>query len=1013
MIKPIHCLLIFFISFESLAQDLTISNLGLPPIKTYVGSDYEGFDQVWDVIQNDNGLMYISTTTAIHEFDGLQWRRIETPGNRFGRCFTKSTSGKIYLGGGGASPLLGYLAPDSLGQIVFHDLSDKFDPFWDMGILEFVKSHNGILYAGTQSGVLVMDEITEIIRYFHIGEKSYPNFVLNNEMHFVAPSHGVLRMGDTLELAPNGESLKNMAVSDVVVKKDRATVISPNSGLYQYSYDSTFRIDAFDEEWLIANYPYKAAKLSNEYNVICFLKSGMVITDSNWKPVLWLGEHEGVNNQVHKAFLDANNNLWLATNVGLSLINLNAGFTTFNEENGLKGTVFSMIEMDDYFYAGTSTGLYQKAKKMNPLSTTDNHFQLVDNSGIYNYHILKHPTVPLVKAYESIGQIRNGSFVSLIEGSSQRSAIVYLSENTALTTGDNANTLELFQFDGNTWKYKKSIPNDVLPRYLFFMTVDQTNNFIWGYNAEQLVAFRLNEDLTEVEYFKEYTDAQTLPGVQKIQIRKVADETLFLTKNGIYTFDQGTDAFTKDNRFGNYFDEDGLYYLNKQNDSLYWYHKDLPERGYLATKENDQVEANSRVGNVIKGTIQSFLLDEQNNMWFGGKGAYIFNSSKKEPSGFAFPPAVRKVELISGEDSTIFSGLFPNGTDWTASPTDTYEFPSIKNAFRFEYSLADYRTYSPKSFQYQLVGFDKEWSEWSDKNQKEYTNLPPGDYEFQVRARNIFGDLSDIGRFPFSISKPWHLTAVAFALYGTLSIGFIILIVRINTKRLRIQNQKLEQIVEERTAEILKQNEIISKSLEERESLLKEIHHRVKNNLQIIASLLYLQSGRFDDADFKKVLEEGQGRVRSMALIHQKLYENDDLKSIPFGEYLQELLREIQTSFGSTAENVKLEIETDMIHFDVETAIPLGLIVNELATNAFKYAYDGKKQGTFHISLINNGGQYVLTVSDNGKGMPDEVNTRKSKSLGLRLVKMLSIQLEGEYAFNSSNGTKFELRFAA
>ncbi len=214
--------------------------------------------------------------------------------------------------------------------------------------------------------------------------------------------------------------------------------------------------------------------------------------------------------------------------------------------------------------------------------------------------------------------------------------------------------------------------------------------------------------------------------------------------------------------------------------------------------------------------------------------------------------------------------------------------------------------------------------------------------------------------------------------------------------------------------EISEKNVQLGKALSERESLLKEIHHRVKNNLQVIASLLYLQSDKTDDVSVKKLLEEGQGRVRSMALIHQKLYENEDLKHIPFEEYLGELVGEIQKTFGARAEAVALEIEAKGIQFDVDTAVPLGLIINELSTNAFKYAYTDKMGGaSFSVKLKQHEGQYEMTVSDNGLGIPDEaLNATQSSSLGLRLTRMLSDQLEGEYAFDNSEGTRFELKFA-
>ncbi len=212
---------------------------------------------------------------------------------------------------------------------------------------------------------------------------------------------------------------------------------------------------------------------------------------------------------------------------------------------------------------------------------------------------------------------------------------------------------------------------------------------------------------------------------------------------------------------------------------------------------------------------------------------------------------------------------------------------------------------------------------------------------------------------------------------------------------------------------IEEQRDMISKNLEERETLLKEIHHRVKNNLQIIANLLYLQSSKAEDENIKDVLEEGQGRVRSMSLIHQKLYENDDLKSIPFEEYLMELVQEIQNSFGDEGSKVKINIQAQQVFFDVENAVPLGLIINELTTNTFKYAFDGKKKGEYNIYLTREDGHYELHVSDNGKGLPEEIDIRKTRSLGLRLVRVLSNQLEGQYHFENDGGMNFKLRFAA
>jgi two-component sensor histidine kinase len=233
-------------------------------------------------------------------------------------------------------------------------------------------------------------------------------------------------------------------------------------------------------------------------------------------------------------------------------------------------------------------------------------------------------------------------------------------------------------------------------------------------------------------------------------------------------------------------------------------------------------------------------------------------------------------------------------------------------------------------------------------------------------------------------------------------------------RKAKIAKHKLELMVEEKTAELQKEKKEVINQLEQNEILIKEIHHRVKNNLQIIASLLYLQSDDTENTHVKRLLEEGQGRVRSMALIHQKLYENEDLKNIPFDEYLSELVGEIKYSFGDLAKDVALEINAKNILFDVNTAVPLGLIINELSTNAFKYAFEKRLGNIFKIDLeLQHDNLYHMKVSDNGIGIPDgNLNNSKSLSLGLKLTKMLSDQLEGEYAFSNTNGTTFDLKFA-
>ena len=242
-----------------------------------------------------------------------------------------------------------------------------------------------------------------------------------------------------------------------------------------------------------------------------------------------------------------------------------------------------------------------------------------------------------------------------------------------------------------------------------------------------------------------------------------------------------------------------------------------------------------------------------------------------------------------------------------------------------------------------------------------------------------------------------------------ISIASFIVLLLLSLLLLRNYNQKQE------TNKMLAAQKLeLEKANIEKDSLLKEIHHRVKNNLQVISGLLSLQNSEHQSEELKAILKEGQSRVKSMALIHQMLYQNQNLNTIPFQNYLEELSKLIEKTFGTVSKKIQISVDADSISLDVDTAIPLGLIINELLSNSIKYAFDSKENGgQINISmnkLTHN--QYSLTIKDNGKGIPDSFNFETSKSLGLRLVKMLCTQMRAEFNMIVSNGTQIEIKFS-
>jgi PAS domain S-box-containing protein len=203
----------------------------------------------------------------------------------------------------------------------------------------------------------------------------------------------------------------------------------------------------------------------------------------------------------------------------------------------------------------------------------------------------------------------------------------------------------------------------------------------------------------------------------------------------------------------------------------------------------------------------------------------------------------------------------------------------------------------------------------------------------------------------------------------------------------------------------------IKDSLEEKEILLKEIHHRVKNNLAVISSLLDLQSHFVKDTEDKELFRESQTRAKSMALIHELLYQSSDLKSIDFSEYMRTLIMELFRNYSVDPGRVKLELNLEKVNIDINTSIPLGLIVNELVSNSFKYAFPNGRKGIIKISLESEDDRYIMSVCDNGVGLPKHLDFKNTETLGLRLVNSLTKQINGDIGLNSKHGTEFKITF--
>jgi two-component sensor histidine kinase/ligand-binding sensor domain-containing protein len=404
------------------------------------------------------------------------------------------------------------------------------------------------------------------------------------------------------------------------------------------------------------------------------------------------------------------------------------------------------------------------------------------------------------------------------------------------------------------------------------------------------------------------------------------------------------------------------------------------------------------------------IFSDEDQVWFGTIDGVVNYNPLKVKAKKLPQPYFTSLELLN----TLNKKEKNIDISFSKASLSNINFPHDQNNFSVEFSAIHYSEPEKVQYRYKLV--NREGGKWSppfQNNKLFFTNLQPNKYALFVQAGIVGqGWNPQPIKMNFKVESPfWKSTG--FILGITMLLIFIILFyIKIRQRKYRRQAAKLERIVAKRTKKIQKQNSLLEKQNIEKETLIKEIHHRVKNNLQMTSSLLSLQSRKITETRVQEIFKEAQTRIKSMSFVHQKLYEAENLSEINFSSYLNELATDIQEGYKTPNENIDLSINSEEINLPVNVAIPLGLIVNELVVNAFKYAFSYRKQGTIYIDFRRaSPTQVILIVRDNGSGLEDLNVVDRSSGLGFQLVNLFTKQLEGDFKWNNEEGAFFQIRF--
>ncbi|MCK4661496.1 MAG: SpoIIE family protein phosphatase [Bacteroidales bacterium] len=865
-IFTISFIILFFVD-NSVAN--TNNETGSPFIRNYSTEDFQL--QNWAIVQDHRGLMYFGNGSGVLEFDGKYWRVIQVANNSTVRSLAIDSLGIIYVG---ASGEFGCLAADSSGSLKYVSLSARMDEI-DRNFNKIYKIHS------TSKGIYFISE-KRIFRYYNdtisfievnLTNQQRYGFLVNDKIYLVQKDKGLFVIHDNklCQLPHSNFFLTDYKRYIILPYPDNQLLIgTQNNGFYIYnvdmiSHNSEFFSDNINnnisssivskfhteiDEYIKINNLYSCIKTDNNKFIFGTLSGGIIIIDKNGKLVQVINKNRGLKDKsVLALYIDNNKNLWAGLQDGISQIEISSPITIFDESSGLEGVALSTIIHNDIRYAGTHLGIFYledyKLKNENDNKT----FALIDNGQTPCQGFISLGNELFASSSSGIIKIENTKTKSLFEHNTPYCFQVSEKFPNTVFMGS---AIGLSYIIGKK-SLNKIIFNNIIDipelKYPIIEMISDSIGDIWlttQFNG--IIHLQFFEDNITNYSITRYDTANGLPDQNLNYVHYINNKLIVATIKGIYKAvkipgitKSGTQyKFIVDTSFGNIFSS-GNYSATKISNVIdlktYIYSEDLGI-GFLYKDENDKIIWNQTPFRKISvETIYNFFIEKNRILWICTiNGLYRYDLEIKKYYDSGYNALIRKV--IVGKDSVIFNGTYFIDT---LRKNNHYHFTSTKqalslipvlnysnNSIRFEFATAYFEDGESNQYQYILDGFDKEWSNWSSKTEKDYTNLSEGTYIFKIKAKNIFEKNSNIAEFQFIIKPPWYRTYIAYSGYFILLILLFYIAMRLNSRRLIAQNIRLEKIIKERTSEIKKQRDEIS---EQKQSITDSIYYarRIQN----------------------------------------------------------------------------------------------------------------------------------------------------------------------------------------
>lgn len=960
------------------------------PYNDYFGpKEYRASPQNWAALQDQSGVMLFANGEGIMSFDGNRWQLTPMTNNNLVRSLAFGPGQNLFAGGYNE---IGILEQDSDGRPGFtsftHNLKKELQEF---GHVWSIVSKDSSVYFSTDKNILVWyNNRFKVIG----GHKEYSRafiIVFENQI-FVQPSGEGLSVleNDTLRPVTGGEFYRGRRITGVLPYDSRHMLICTlDNGLFLFDGKRSTPFNTEVPSLLNENRLYKCIKLRNGNIAIGTLLDGVIIINKQGVLVHHLEKGHGLgDNAVYNLMEDRQGSLWVTMSIGISRVELQTPVTFFDERTGLQGAVNDIIRYNNELYAGTMLGLFELQSVKNSLEPAS-FKKITDVSSSVWGMVSGHGSL-LLATDQGTMEVKNGQSKFLddfsgavIRASSYDPDLVYV----GLTDG-----VVILKFAGGKWRSVGRIVG--VEADVGEMNEDSEGNLWLGTFSEGVFQVKFpgtsgkrNYSRPQVRHFGRN---HGLP-VGYVQLNRIGTELLFRVEpyTSVYKFDSEKSAFMRfplTDKLEDY-DTTIFPFTSEQANKLWMVKRknqgttfDFHLYTLVAGRYTGKIIPFSRVQEDVDEVM---YMDEMKDgiIWLGGlDGIVRFDYKSNSERNTEINVIINEIKLHN--DSTLYSGI--------NSPKQKFDFPYSLNTIAFSFGASSFELHRENEFQYWLEGFDEDWSSWTKETSKSYTQVREGNYTFNIRARNVYGDVSSIMKFEFSILPPWYRHIIAYSFYTLVLFVLIYMLIRARSRQLIREKLALVKIIEERTSEISSKNMQLEQQAEElktqteqlkemdqvKSNFFTNISHEFRTPLSLILAPLERQ---LSETPRKMETEMMYRNARKLQNLIDQLLDLSKLESgqmkvflsrndlTSFIENLLKSFNGLATSKNITFTHVIPDKPTDA-YFDSDK---LETVLNNLLSNAFKFTPEGGKV-SFTMQIRDAEKQCDFIIADTGPGIPEK-----------------------------------------